>query len=66
MMVVFGSAGTMVNQALTVEQYPLPRPEDLLATLAGSKCFSRLDLSQAYQQVLLDEDSQSYVAVNTH
>ena len=49
-----------------MEQYPLPRPEELLATLAGGKCFSKLDLSPAYLQVPLDEDSQCYITVNTH
>ncbi len=27
--------------------------------------FSKLDLSQAYQQVLLDEESKTYVVINT-
>ena len=55
-----------VNQVLSVEQYPLPKPEEIFATLAGGKCFSKLDLSQAYLQVLLDEDSRPYVTINTH
>lgn len=55
-----------VNQVLDVEQYPLPKPEDLFATLAGGKLFSKLDLSQAYLQLLLDEASKPYVAINTH
>ena len=32
----------------------------------GGKKFTKLDLSQAYQQLLLDEDSAKYVTVNTH
>ena len=48
-----------VNQALAVEQYPLPKPEDLFATLAGGYFFSKLNLSQAYLQVPLDEDSRA-------
>ena len=63
---ICGDYKITVNQALAVEQYPLPRPDDLLATLAGGKCFSKLDLSQAYLQVPLDEDSRCYVTVNTH
>ena len=31
-----------VNSCLDVDQYPLPRPEDLFATLAGGKFFSTL------------------------
>ena len=63
---ICGDYKVTVNQVLSVEQYPLPRPEDLFATLAGGKYFSKLDLSQAYLQVLLDEDSRRYVTVNTH
>ena len=35
------------NPVLAVEQYPLPRPEELFVTLAGGKKFSKIDLSQA-------------------
>jgi hypothetical protein len=55
-----------VNDALNVDKYPLPNPNDLFAALAGGKYFSKLDLSQAYQQMLLDEQSRKYVTVNTH
>ena len=55
-----------VNQALEVDQYPLPKPGELFASLAGGKIFSKLDLSQAYQQLLLDEESRKYVTIITH
>ena len=55
-----------VNRELDVDQYPLPKPDDLFATLAGGKKYSKLDLSQAYQQLSLDDDSMRYVTVNTH
>ena len=63
---VCGDYKVTVNQALEVDQYPLPKPEDLFATLTGGKKFTKLDLSQAYQQVLLDEKSRDYVVINTH
>ena len=31
----------------------------------GGKLFSKIDLSQAYQQVPLDEESKKYVGINT-
>lgn len=49
-----------------MDQYPLPKPEDLFATLAGGKKFTELDLSQAYQQLPLDEESMQYITINTH
>ena len=55
-----------MNQVLSDEQYPLLKPEEIFATLAGGKCFSKLDFSQTYLLVLLDKDSCPYVTVNTH
>ena len=55
-----------VNQAAKVDQYPIPRIDDLFASLSGGKKFTKLDLSHAYQQVQLDEASRQYVAINTH
>ena len=61
-----GDYKVTINQALEVDQYPLPKPEDLFATLAGGTLFSKLDLSQAYLQLQLDEKSIPYVTINTH
>ena len=44
-----------VNKVARLDRYPIPRIEYLLAKLAGGKQFSKLDMSQAYQQLLLDE-----------
>ena len=51
-----------------LDSYPIPRTEDLLATLGGGKgkLYTKLDLSQAYQQVLLDDESKPYLTINTH
>ena len=61
-----GDYKVTVNQALSVDQYPLPKPEDLFATLANGHKFTKLDLSQAYLQLQLDESSRAYVTINTH
>ena len=34
--------------------------------LAGGKTFTKLELSQAYQQLPLDKESKLYVVINTH
>ncbi len=40
--------------------------EDLFAQLAGGQKFSKLDMSHAYQQIMLDESAKKYVTVSTH
>ena len=63
---ICGDYKVTINPVLDVDSYPLPTPEDLFATLAGGQKFSKLDLSQAYQHVCLDEQSQEYVTINKH
>ena len=55
-----------VNPVLHIDQHPIPKAEDLFATLAGRKKFSKLDLSQAHQQMLLHPDDRKYTTINTH
>ena len=55
-----------INPVIDVDQYPLPRSEDLFATLTGGKNFTVLDLSNAYQQLPLHEKSCNLVTINTH
>ena len=57
---------TGLNQSLDVHKYPLPLPDELFAKLNGGQKFSKLDLSDAYLQVPLDEESQRLIVINTH
>ena len=41
---------------LNVEQFHLPNPEEQFVTLSGRKKYFKLDISQAYQKILLDEE----------
>ena len=61
-----GDYKVTVNQSLTPDSYPLPRLEDIFAALQNGKLFTKLDLSQAYQQLPLDEDSKKFTTINTH
>ena len=61
-----GDYKVTINPELLVDQYPLPKPVDLMACLTGGVCFSKLDLSSAYQQMLLDDASAKLVTINTH
>jgi len=63
---ICGDYKVTVNRCLEVDQYPLPKPDDLFATLAGGKFFSTLDLSHAYNQLPLHKDSCKYVTITTH
>ena len=48
----------MVNQVAKLDNYPIPKAEDLFATLSGGDKFSKLDMSQAYQQIPLEDQSK--------
>ena len=63
---ICGDYKVTVITELVVDQYPLPKPEELFAALTGGKVFSKLDLSQAYLRLQLDEESAAYVTINTH
>ena len=55
-----------INKHIEPNQHPIPNPTDLLSKLSGGSVFSKLDLSQAYAQLPLDEQSQSYCVIATH
>lgn len=57
---------TGLNAVLEPHQYPLPLPEDIFATLAGGRIFSKIDCADAYLQVLVDEKSKQLLTINTH
>ena len=63
---VCGDYKVTANKALLTESYPLPRVDELVAALAGGKTFTKLDLSNAYLQLPLDEPSKEYLVINTH
>ena len=63
---ICGDYKVSVNPVLDVDQYPLPNIEDIFATLSGGAYFSKLDLSNAYQQLELEEDAKDVLTINTH
>lgn len=62
---ICGDYKATVNPSLLPDCYPLPRVEELFTKLTGGKTFSKLDLSNAYQQLELDDDSRELTTINT-
>lgn len=61
-----GTIKGSINPWLEVDQFPIAKPQNLFAKLAGRKKFTKLDLSQAYQQVEFEESPKQYLTINTH
>ena len=55
-----------VNAVTRKDAYPLPRVDDTLDTLSGSKWFSTLDLLSGYWQVEVDPEDREKTAFCTH
>ena len=49
-----------VNKVAKFDSYPLPRIDDLFASLSGGRTFTKLDLAHAYLQVPLDAESKKF------
>jgi transposase InsO family protein len=62
---ICGDFSVTINPVSKLDRYPIPKVEDLFSRLSGGKYFTKLDLSDAYQQVPLEEESKKYVVVNT-
>ena len=58
------SAG--LNDPLQDHHYPLPSPEEIFNKLNGRKIFSKIDFSDAYLQIEVDEESSKLLCINTH
>ncbi|XP_014834021.1 PREDICTED: uncharacterized protein K02A2.6-like [Poecilia mexicana] len=63
---ICGDFKVSINPVLRTVQYPLPRIEDIFSSLAGGKKFSKIDLSQAYLQMEVEESSKKFLTINTH
>ena len=54
-----------LNNAIKREHYHLPTTEDILAQMANAKCFTKLDASNAYWQIIVDEESSKLLTFNS-
>uniref|UniRef100_A0AAG5DR23 Reverse transcriptase domain-containing protein n=1 Tax=Anopheles atroparvus TaxID=41427 RepID=A0AAG5DR23_ANOAO len=63
---ICGDYSTGLNAALHPHDYPLPLPQDIFARLGNSTIFSQIDLSDAFLQVPIAEQSRRLLTINTH
>ena len=57
---------TRVNDGLQDHHYPHPSPGEIFNKLNGGKIFSKIDLSDAYLHIEVDEESSKLLCINTH
>ena len=46
--------------------YPLPTAEEIFANLNGRRIFSKLDLSEVYLQIPVEENCADLLTINSH
>ena len=63
---ICGDYKVTVSSQLHVDQQYIPRIDELFAKLRGGQNFSKLDLSDAYLQVELDDATKMVLVVNSH
>ena len=61
-----GDYKVTINAASKCDKYPIPRIEDIYASLSGGNIFAKIDLSNSYLQVPLHEDFRKFTTINTH
>ena len=55
-----------VNKVCKGDKHPIPHIEDVAYALSGGDKFTKLNLSHAYTQLQLDEESCKYTTISTH
>ena len=55
-----------VNRIIDPQQYPMPRIDELLQSMANGERYSKIDLSDAYLQVEVDDNWKQYLVITTH
>ena len=63
---VCGDYSVTVNPQLEPHRYLMPLPDDLIRKLSGGYGFSKIDLADAFNQIMLGPESQKHLALSTH
>ncbi|KAM7281959.1 uncharacterized protein ISCGN_002117 [Ixodes scapularis] len=62
---ICGDFKVTTKPVVTVEKYPLLRVEDIWSALSGGQKLSKLDLRDAYQQLVLQDAARKCVTIST-
>lgn len=62
---LYGDVKITVNPALCVDKYPIPLIDNIFASLAEGQYFSKLDWSNAYLQMEMEEKSKQLLTIAT-
>lgn len=63
---ICGDFKVTLNPQLNVDKYPLPKIEDIFASLSNGEHFSKIDLRQAYLHMEMEKKSKACLTINTH
>lgn len=63
---ICGDYKTTINRVTESDNHPIPRIDDLAQKLVGGEKFTKIDFSNAYTQLELDEESKPLTTINTH
>jgi len=55
-----------VNSQLCINQYPIAVPDELFACVSGGSKFSKLDGTNAYHQIEVEDSCKRFLVINTH
>ncbi len=63
---ITGDFKNTVNSQLHITQYPLALPEDLFNSISHGEKFSKLDGTNAYHQMKVQDECKNFLVINTH
>ncbi|XP_055714245.1 uncharacterized protein K02A2.6-like [Phlebotomus papatasi] len=62
---ICGDYSTGLNESIEMNNYPIPDPDSLFSRMSNKSVFSHIDLSDAYLQVPMDEESSKLLTIHT-
>ena len=62
---IYSDYKVSINKVVEDTPYPLPTADDIFSTLAGGHAFTKIDLSNTFNQLKVDESSSQYLTINT-